>query len=302
MPVYCHQAILKGHGVSGKRTRGLGRGLDALISGGSEEPAGVMEIPIGDLGPNPLQPRVSWDDRKLEELADSIREHGVIQPLIVARALGDRPFQIIAGERRWRAAQAAGLQTVPAVVRDITTAGALEIALVENVQRADLNPVEEALAYRQLVTEFGLTQEQVARRVGKSRSAVANTLRLLDAPEDIRAAVVEETISAGHARALLAVADRTQQLALFRRVVEDGLNVRQTERLVASASRQPTEPKQADARVELSDDERHVQMRLQTHLGTRVDLRRGPDGGQIVIHFYSDEELNGILRHINFQD
>lgn len=289
--------------MSGERKRGLGRGLDALISSATSDAPGVTSVPVGDLEPNPFQPRTEWDAARLEELAASIREHGVIQPLIVTRAVGKKPYQIIAGERRWRAAIAAGLTEVPVIIREITTMEALEIALVENVQRADLNPIEEALAYRQLVGEFGLTQEQVAARVGKSRSAIANTLRLLDAPEQIRDAVVQGVISAGHARALLAVSDRALQLELFRRVVDNGLNVRQTERLVAAATRpvqeQPDEP-EAPA---LSPDERAVQQRLQQRLGTRVDLRRGPrGGGSIVIHFYSDEELNGILSRIDALD
>lgn len=288
--------------MSGERKRGLGRGLDALISSTAAELPGVTSVPIDDLEPNPFQPRTEWDPARLEELAGSIREHGVIQPLIVTRAVGKKPYQIIAGERRWRAARSAGLTEVPVIIREITTMEALEIALVENVQRADLNPIEEALAYRQLVGEFGLTQEQVASRVGKSRSAIANTMRLLEAPEQIREAVVQGVISAGHARALLAVSDRALQLELFRRVVEGGLNVRQTERLVAAAGRAGQEtPDKPEPRA-LTPDERAVQQRLQQRLGTRVDLRRGPKGGSIIIHFYSDEELNGILSRIDALD
>jgi ParB family chromosome partitioning protein len=273
-----------------------------LITGNRVETPGVTSVPVDDLEPNPFQPRSEWNPEKLEELAASIREHGVIQPLIVTRSVGKKPYQIIAGERRWRASQAAGLREVPVIVREITTMEALEIALVENVQRADLNPIEEALAYRQLVGEFKLTQEQIAERVGKSRSAVANTLRLLDAPEDVRAAVVQGTISAGHARALLAVSDRALQLELFRQVIEAGLNVRQTERLVATATRaEQSKPSERETALP-SPDERAVQLRLQQHLGTRVDLRRGPQGGRIVIHFYSDEELNGILSRIDAPD
>lgn len=289
--------------MSSERRRGLGRGLDALISSIADgaEDGGVISVDVDSLAPNPFQPRTDWNADSLDELAGSIREHGVIQPLIVTRNVGEKPYQIVAGERRWRAARAAGLSSVPVLIRELTSMEALEIALVENVQRADLNPIEEGLAYRQLVDEFGLTQEQVAGRVGKSRSAVANTLRLLDAPEEIRAAVVQGTISAGHARALLAAGDRSLQLDLFKRVVEAGLNVRQTERLVASATR-PTPTDEPEPAPVLSPDERAVQRRLQQHLGTRVDLRRGAQGGRIVIHFYSDEELNGILSRIDLPE
>jgi len=277
----------------------LGRGLDALITSETAADNGVTAVAVDSLEPNPLQPRSEWDSDKLEELAVSIREHGVIQPLIVTQGIGRKPYQIVAGERRWRAAVRAGLDEVPVLIRDISSMQALEIALVENVQRADLNPIEEALAFRQLVSEFGLTQEKIAERVGKSRSAIANTLRLLDAPDEVRAAVLQGVISAGHARALLAVDSRDLQLDLFSQVVSAGLNVRQTERLVASHNRgEPAREKPPNP--ELSPDERAVRDHLQQRLGTRVDLRRGggSGGGQIVIHFYSDEELNGILSRI----
>ncbi|MEZ4570319.1 MAG: ParB/RepB/Spo0J family partition protein [Thermomicrobiales bacterium] len=287
--------------MSGERRRGLGRGLDALITSETTKDQGVTSVPIDSLEPNPLQPRSEWDDDKLEELSVSIREHGVIQPLIVTRGIGRKPYQIVAGERRWRAARKAGMKDVPVLIRDISSMQALEIALVENVQRADLNPIEEALAFRQLVSEFGLTQEKVAERVGKSRSAIANTLRLLDAPEEIRAAVLQAVISAGHARALLAAETSELMLELFHHVVDSDLNVRQTERLVASRNDRGT-PAEKPAKPELSPDERAVQHRLQQHLGTKVDLRRGASGGQIVIHFYSDEELNGILGRIGNSD
>ncbi|MEZ4523406.1 MAG: ParB/RepB/Spo0J family partition protein [Thermomicrobiales bacterium] len=287
--------------MSGERRRGLGRGLDALITSETTKDQGVTSVPIDSLEPNPLQPRSEWDDDKLEELSVSIREHGVIQPLIVTRGIGRKPYQIVAGERRWRAARKAGMKDVPVLIRDISSMQALEIALVENVQRADLNPIEEALAFRQLVSEFGLTQEKVAERVGKSRSAIANTLRLLDAPEEIRAAVLQGIISAGHARALLAAETSELMLELFHHVVDSDLNVRQTERLVASRNDRGT-PAEKPAKPELSPDERAVQHRLQQHLGTKVDLRRGASGGQIVIHFYSDEELNGILGRIGNSD
>ena len=260
--------------------------------------AGILNIPLNDLEPNPLQPRSAWDDEKLDELAASLQEHGIIQPLIVTQGLGSKPYQIVAGERRWRAAKRAGIEYAPVLVRDLSSMQALEVALVENVQRADLNPIEEALAFRQLVGEFGLTQEQVAERVGKSRSAIANTMRLLEAPEEVRRAVVEGAITAGHARTLLSAKGTALQIELLERVINGELSVRQTERLVATTNAdQP--PNDQPSRPELTPDERAVQVRLQQHLGTKVDFRRKSNGGQIVIHFYSDEELNGILRRID---
>lgn len=256
----------------------------------------MVSVDIDALEPNPLQPRSSWDDEDLDELAASIREHGVIQPLIVTRASGAVPYQIIAGERRWRAARAAGLNAIPVLVREVTTAEALELALVENVQRADLNAIEEAIAYRHLGDEFGLTQEQIARRVGKSRAAIANTIRLLDAPGAVQEAVVAGVVTAGHARALLALPDATAQLEILRQIIERGLNVRQTEQLVKSLrSSKPSKSKPQ----RLSPDERAIQNRLQHTFGTKVDLQRGRRGGKIVIHFYSDEELTTILNRID---
>jgi ParB family chromosome partitioning protein len=272
-----------------------------LITSDKPEDSGVAVVALDNLEPNPLQPRSEWDDAQLEELAASIRAHGVIQPLIVTQGIGRKQYQIVAGERRWRAAGKAGLLEVPVLIRDLSSMQALEIALVENVQRADLNPIEEALAFRQLVAEFGLTQEQVAARVGKSRSAIANTLRLLDAPEEIRAAVLQGVISAGHARALLAAKTRELQLLLFEQIVQRGLNVRQTERLVAAQDRAQPAPEKS-RKPELTPDERAVQVRLQQRLGTKVDFHRDDKGGQIVIHYYSDEELNGILERIGGAD
>lgn len=280
------------------RRRGLGRGLDSLIRGdiSAEESTGVVGVDIDALEPNPLQPRSSWDNEDLAELAASIREHGVIQPLIVTRASGAVPYQIIAGERRWRAARVAGLNSIPVLVREVSTAEALEIALVENVQRADLNAIEEAIAYRHLSDEFSLTQEQIARRVGKSRAAIANTIRLLDAPEAVQEAVVAGVVTAGHARALLSLPDATAQLETLRQIIERGLNVRQTEQLVKSLrAGKPSKAKPS----RLSPDERAIQNRLQHTFGTKVDLQRGRRGGKIVIHFYSDEELTTILGRID---
>ena len=279
------------------RRGGLGRGLESLIPGiGADTERGATStVDIDALEPNPLQPRVHWNDEQLDSLAASIREHGIIQPILVSRRGADKPFQIIAGERRWRAAQRAGLTSVPILVREATPSQILELALVENIQRADLNPIEEALAYRQLTVEFGMKQSEVAERVGKSRPAIANAIRLLSAPELIREAVANEQISAGHARALLAVEDPIIQEQILQQVIKLGLNVRDTERLaqraMSEARRRPTTPR-VDPALQ------SVQTSLQRALGTKVDISRGRNGGRIVISFHSDDELTAILSQI----
>lgn len=282
------------------RRGGLGRGLESLIPGIGQDDAtgGAITVDVGTLEPNPVQPRVRWDPEQLESLAASIREHGIIQPIVVTRATGgSTPYQIVAGERRWRAAQMAGLRSVPVIVREATPAQLLELALVENVQRADLNPIEEALAYRQLTTEFGLTQSAVAERVGKSRPAIANSIRLLSAPESIQEAVANEEISAGHAKALLAIDDPLTLEHLLRQVISGDLSVRETERLVQRSADAPRRTRvagtqSADPAVSA------VESSLRRALGTRVELARRGETGRIVISFNSDEELNSILERI----
>jgi ParB family chromosome partitioning protein len=279
----------------------LGRGLESLIPGiGSEdERAGVTTVDVDALEPNPLQPRTRWDDELLDSLAASIREHGVIQPIVVSRHGRTRPFQIIAGERRWRAAQRAGLSSVPILVREATPAQLLELALVENIQRADLNAIEEALAYRHLTVEFGMKQAEIATRVGKSRPAIANSLRLLTAPESMRDAVASEQISAGHAKALLAVEDPVVQQRLLEQVIRHGLNVRETERTVQRAANPgPTRNSQPNRDFRYQA----LESRLQHALGTKVEIARGRRGGRIVIHYFSDEELTAVLERITGDD
>lgn len=282
-----------------QRKGGLGRGLDALIqaqagqAGGS---GGVQEVEIDAIEPNPFQPRTDFDPEQLASLAASIREHGVIQPLLLANNDGPVPYRIVAGERRWRAARLAGLRTVPALIRDSTPRELLEVALVENVQRADLTVIEEATAYRQLIEEFGLTQAEVAARVGKSRVAITNALRILDAPEEVRAAVAVGQITEGHARALLGLPLAVEQVAALQIVIARDLSVRQTEQLVREwregrrrATREPAPPPPSLQRLE--DQFRRA-------LGTKVELRKGRSGGRIVIHFFTEEELDGIYRRI----
>lgn len=282
--------------------RGLGRGLGSLIpttAAAPEEeaapPPGVRLLAIDEVSPNPRQPRQAMAPEALAELAASIREHGLIQPIIVtAAAPGDpTPYFLIAGERRWRAAQLAGLTAIPAVIKEASPQGMLELALVENIQRSDLNPLEEAVAYQTMMEEFGLTQEQVADRVGKSRTAVANIVRLLRLPQAVKNALIEETIREGHARALLGLSDDKSMVEAMRMVINRGLSVRQTEELVRRLNTPApiTEPEEVE---EVSPETRALENRLRQHLGTKVNLFRSRKGGRIVIHFYSEEELSGL--------
>lgn len=276
----------------------LGRGLGALIpltDGGTETAtgaSGITELPIAGIAPNPHQPRQAIEPEALADLAASIRVHGVIQPLVVTH--GADGYQLIAGERRWRAAQLAGLATVPVIVKETTPREMLELALVENIQRADLNPLEEANAYRHLMDEFGLTQEAVSEAVGKSRAAVANTVRLLRLPDEVKQALAAGQISEGHARALLALPSAELQRSALAAVCQRDLTVRQTEALVRRLQAEPDEATPSPAPRELSPQDRHVIDRVQGCLGTRVDLVRSQKGGRLVIHFYSEEELQAI--------
>jgi ParB family transcriptional regulator, chromosome partitioning protein len=280
---------------------GLGKGLGALLPGSDAAPlSGLTEVPVRAIAPNPRQPRMQFDEQALQELAESIREHGLIQPLIVVRSSEDQ-FTLIAGERRWRAAQLAGLEALPVVIKDVAPQQMLEMALVENVQRADLNALEEALAYKQLIEEFGLTQDQVAQRVGKSRVAVANTLRLLKLPEPIKARLADGLITEGHARALLTIGDSTVQQHLLSQIVKNGLSVRQTEELVRRLMEDHPKTKKAQGSAphrSSGADSRALEERMRRSLGTKVTLSRSKKGGTIVIHFYSEEELDAIYRRI----
>ncbi len=282
---------------------GLGRGLGALIPPPRmvSTEAGVQEIELAQIAPNPHQPRHIMRALELEELAASIREHGLLQPLLLtpAPAPNGIRYHLIAGERRWRAAQLAGLRQVPAIVRGSTPQQMLELALVENVQRADLNPLEEAEAYRQLMDEFGLTQEQVARKVGKDRTTVSNMLRLLKMPEALKQAVAEEKISEGHARALLQLNDEARELALLKIVIAKNLSVRQTEEL-ARRTLEPTNGKNGrhSSNAPSGLDTRTIEDDLRRALGTKVELIRSSKGGKLVIEFYSDEELDAIYRKV----
>jgi len=268
--------------------------LEALIPVEEEAAAagGVLEVPVTAIRPNPHQPRVQIRDQDLVELAASIEAHGVIQPLIVARE--EEGYVLVAGERRWRAARMAGLPTVPVIVKDVAPQEMLELALVENLQREDLNPLEEAQAYRQLIEGFGLTHEEVARRVGKSRVAVSNTLRLLKAARPVQEALLEGKISEGHARALLALESPEAQTAALRTVLKKGLNVRQTEDLVRRLASGPSRKR----RPSLPPEMQAVEDRLREALGTRVRLAPGKKGGRLIIYYYSEEELESLYERI----
>ena len=265
---------------------GLGRGLDALIPRGTAE-ANPHVVPVDRVRRNPHQPRAAFDDEALAELTASIATHGVLQPIVV-RAAADGGYELIAGERRLRAARAAGLTEIPAVVRESTGNDTLELALVENIKRSDLNPMEEASAFRELIDRFGLSHEAVARQVGKSRVAVSNALRLLDLAAETRQAIVDGRISEGHGRALAALTIPELQRAVLQVVLERQLSVRQTEELVRR-KRELGSPRQ---RQQLSEDLADLEAQLRGVLATKVGIVRTRRGGRLVIDFYSDEELD----------
>ena len=272
-----------------KKSHGLGRGLDALLPEADESLAGgVQEIAIGDIDPNPDQPRRVFQEESIAQLAQSIREQGVLQPILVTPEDGGR-YRIVAGERRWRASRAAGLDAVPCLVRDLDVIQQMEIALVENLQREDLNPIEAARGIRSLMQQCGYTQEAVANRLSKSRPAVANLLRLLTLPEEVMALVEKGTLSAGHARVLAGMEDDAAKLALARETVDKGYSVRQLETL--AASRKPEAKKPAPARHALPTELRELESRVRETLGVRATLSGTAKKGKIVLQYYSQEEL-----------
>lgn len=281
------------------RRRGLGMGLSALLgneTGGLVEAdggGGPRSVPVAFLKPSRFQPRRRFDEDELEALTESVRAKGVIQPLLVRRAAdGSASFEIVAGERRWRAAQAAGLHEVPVVLRELSDSDALEAALVENLQRADLSPVEEGLAFRRLIDEFGHTQEELARILGKSRSHVANTLRLLGLPEEIQSMIADGRLSAGHARALIGVEGA---LDIAREIVARALNVRQTEALVRARNEQATKPRAAKTK---NPDLVALERDLSDRLGLRVTVADRGKGGTLTIAYSSLDQLDGLLRRL----
>lgn len=284
--------------------KGLGKGLGALIPGAEKEASsnGVAEIEISRISLNPYQPRETVGEERLQELVNSVRVHGVLQPIVV-RSKGSGEYELVAGERRLRAATAAGLARIPAVVRELTNEQSLEVALVENLQREDINAIDAAVAYKRLVDEFGLSQEDIAFELGKSRSAVANTLRLLSLPDEVRDCLKGGRISEGHARAILAVNGEAQQVELCGRVLSAGLSVRETERLArgweksdvfdkagsGSVSRETSPAAQPDPNL------LDAEARLREMLGTKVSIVKNKNRGRIEIEFYSEDDLDRLI-------
>jgi len=278
--------------------RGLGRGLGALIPDefAPEQSAGAQQIQIEDIVANPSQPRTEFQEDTLEELAASIREHGILQPLILTRNSNDDGYALIAGERRLKAAKLAGLESVPAIVRDVTEQEKLELALIENIQREDLSAYEAARAYGRLNEEFGLSHEQISSRVGKSRTAVTNTIRLLKLPQQILSALHDGKISEGHARALLGLNSSKAQLSALSTIIQSDLNVRNTEELIRKLNGQ--KPEQKKTQPKNPPEIQAIEEDMRNTLGTKVRINYGKNGGTVVIHFYSDEELSAIFDQI----
>lgn len=285
------------------KRRPLGRGLGALIpKGTSLDTPAERQVPISEIRPNPRQPRRYFNEAKIAELSESIRNQGILQPLVVRKI--PQGYELILGERRFRAAQHAQLERVPVIVKEVSDAESLEMALVENIQREELTPIEEALAYRQLMEEFHLTQEQVAQRVGKSRPVVTNLLRVLNLPEEIKENVDKGTLTVGHARALLALNIPEQQLEMSRRIMADGLSVRATETLVSqsniieepsvesSAPEKPTVIQRTDVYLKAVEED------LTRALGTKVRLVSRKKGGKIEIEYYSNDGLEGLVQRL----
>lgn len=283
------------------RKTGLGRGLDALIppldGGQVSEPSGggVNLLPVDHILPNPRQPRSRIDPNELSELADSIHEHGLIQPIIVTMSEKDGEYLLVSGERRLLAARLAGMERIPAIIREASDQQRLELALIENLQRADLNPLEAAEAYRQLAEDFHLSHEEIAVRAAKNRVTVTNTLRLLKLPSVVQQALLAGEISEGHARALLGLPTPQAQSAALQTILAHGLNVRQAEALVRKMSGEKPPPRHIIPPLpEISA----LEERLRNSLGTRVSLNHRRNGGTIVIHYYSSEELDALVERI----
>ncbi|NLK98261.1 ParB/RepB/Spo0J family partition protein [Defluviitalea saccharophila] len=272
--------------------RGLGKGLSALISDLPEEStAGQVKIvPINEIEPNKEQPRKNFDEDKMEELSQSIKEHGIIQPLIVKKQ--GNFYVIVAGERRWRAARMAGLSEVPVIIQDYSNNEVMEISLIENLQREDLNPIEEAKAFETLINSFSLKQEEVAKRVGKSRSAIANTLRLLQLDESIQELLIHQSISEGHARALLALSNKADQIVVVDKILKDNISVRETEKLVKEILEKPKKKKKKEA---LSPIFKDIENKMKQILGTKVQITKGRKKGKIEIEYYSNDDLERII-------
>jgi len=274
-----------------KKTHGLGRGLDSLFAGSEDWGTSIQEIPVGELDPNPDQPRRTFSEESIGQLADSIREQGILQPLLVAPSGGGR-YMIIAGERRFRAGRAAGLETLPCIVKDIDVIRQREIALIENLQREDLNPIEAARGVKALMDQCGYTQEKIGERLGKSRPAIANMIRLLQLPDEVSEMVKDGLLSAGHARVLIGISDKETQLRLARKAVDEGLNVRQMEQLAKTAA---GKPKKKAAPKQLPAELGELQDKIRRKTGLKSTLTGSIKKGRIVLQYSTREELE----HLN---
>jgi len=277
--------------------KGLGKGLGALLDSENilSGASAVSELKINDVEPNTDQPRKSFDQEKLQSLAESIRQHGIVQPIIVKK--NDNGYSIVAGERRWRAAKIAGLKTIPAIIKDISTREIMEVALIENIQREDLNPIEEAEAYQRLMSEHGLTQELLSKLVGKSRAAIANSVRLLSLSDKIKKMLAEDIITPGHARTLITIPDQKMQYDMANVIVEKNLSVRETEKFVNDRINN----KENKKRKYSGKDENILDMeeKLKSILGTKVNLQHQNNKGKIIIEYYSNEEFDRIVELIS---
>jgi len=271
--------------------KGLGKGLGALLDTDNilTNESGIVELKINDIEPNKEQPRKNFKQEKLQALAESISQHGVVQPIIVKK--NDKGYIIIAGERRWRAAKIAGLKTIPAIIKDLSSRETMEIALIENLQREDLNPIEEAEAYQKLMEEHGLTQEDLSRIVGKSRAAIANSVRLLSLSEKIKDMIINELLTPGHARTLITIEDAEKQLKLAEEIVEKNLSVRETEKLVNEQKSIKKNKRKTGKDANILD----IEEKLKSIFGTKVDLRHNKNRGKIIIEYYSNDEFNRII-------
>ena len=274
----------------------LGKGLGALIPEDIDvkEEAKKNLININLIKSNDEQPRKTFDDEKIAELAQSIKEHGIIQPIILSKK--DDYYVIVAGERRWRAAKLLGLKEVPALVMDLSEKSILEVSLIENIQRQDLNPIEEAIAYKKLLTDFNLTQEELSKRIGKSRVSISNTIRLTNLCDTVKQYLIDEVISEGHGRALLAVTDEKLQCELAQKVIDESLSVRELERLIKNIN---AGKKERERKRELDPYYKDITERLQDYLGTKVNISNKNNKGKIEIEYYSNEDLQRILEIIN---
>ncbi|OGV95933.1 MAG: hypothetical protein A3I04_08100 [Nitrospinae bacterium RIFCSPLOWO2_02_FULL_39_110] len=273
--------------------KALGKGLKALIPVVEEKREGILlEIPVEEVSPNRYQPRKMFNDARLDELVSSIKEKGIVQPIIVQKT--DSGYELIAGERRWRAAQKAGMEKIPAIVKEVTSEGSLELALIENIQRENLNPMEEARAYQRLADEFHLIQEEIAKKVGKDRSSVANYLRLLRLPQEIQDSIANKELTMGHARALLSLDSAKEQIFLKERIIKRNMSVREIESFITRGKRVKKElPKKT---VDIFKN--RMEEELQKFLGTKVNIIKGRKRGKIEIIFYSDEDFERIIELI----